>query len=262
MAVKAYSHNLGAHATMSSIDLCSLRVEQLRALRANMWLLSPPCQPYSRQGLQLGGADKRAGALAHMIGVLEHCAADVLPLYLLLENVVGFESSGMRQQLYRVLVGRGYAVRELWASPAQFGVPNQRTRYFLLARRTAHGAAAAALTADAADAASSTQPATAADQPAVAEPAVDQPAAAAEPATADPSAAEPAAAAVAAAAASCPLLSDFAAPPASIAPHLLVPAVLQEAFERGEPLATPKGEVAADVQRSCDPLQATARDRT
>ena len=28
-------------------------------------------------------------------------------------------------------------VREVWASPAMIGVPNQRTRYFLLARRGA-----------------------------------------------------------------------------------------------------------------------------
>ena len=250
VAVKAYSHNLGEHATMSSIDLCSLRVEQLRALRANMWLLSPPCQPYSRQGLQLGGADKRAGALVHMIGVLERCPADVLPLYVLLENVVGFESSGMRQQLHQTLTGRGYSIRELWASPAQFGVPNQRTRYFLLARRTSHGVtptAAASESVGATVTSADTESTAAKPAGAAAEPT------AAEPASAEPAAAEP----VAAAAAACPLLSDFAAAPAPIAPLLLSPAVLRETFERGEQLATPKGEVSAEVQQACDPLQVT-----
>ena len=35
----------------------------------------------------------------------------------------------------RALRARGYTWRELWASPVHVGVPNQRTRYFLLARR-------------------------------------------------------------------------------------------------------------------------------
>jgi tRNA (cytosine38-C5)-methyltransferase len=48
---------------------------------------------------------------------------------------VGFESSGIRRDLHRVLTRRGYHMRELWVSPAQLGIPNQRTRYFLLASR-------------------------------------------------------------------------------------------------------------------------------
>jgi tRNA (cytosine38-C5)-methyltransferase len=87
------------------------------------------------QGLQLGQLDKRASALLHLIEVLQSCGPDVLPTYLLLENVVGFESSGTRCQLHAALRSRGFAICELWASPAQFRVPNQRTRYFLLARR-------------------------------------------------------------------------------------------------------------------------------
>ena len=53
------------------------------------------------QGLQLGGSDKRASALSHLIELLRHCELAALPAFLLLENVVGFESSGMRHTLYQ-----------------------------------------------------------------------------------------------------------------------------------------------------------------
>eukprot|EP00966_Prymnesium_polylepis_P322986 7379210-Prymnesium_polylepis.1 len=195
---------------MSSIDLKSLRVEQLQRLAANMWLLSPPCQPYSRQGQQLGGADKRAGALTHIIDILEGCPSSVLPLYVLLENVVGFESSGMRQELHAALVRRGYSVRELWASPVAFGVPNQRTRYFLLARRTSEGEGSSAAVAakGGTDAAAAVAAEPAATEPAaiagttsasdafvsIESPAAESAAAPVQPSAAEPSAAEPSAA--------------------------------------------------------------------
>lgn len=47
-AVKTYRHNLG-HTPSSSVDICGVSVDQLSRLRANAWLLSPPCQPFTRQ---------------------------------------------------------------------------------------------------------------------------------------------------------------------------------------------------------------------
>ncbi|KAL1526486.1 hypothetical protein AB1Y20_015196 [Prymnesium parvum] len=205
-ANETYAHNL--RSAVSAADLRGVSVQQISQLHAEMWLLSPPCQPYSRQGLQRGSADGRAAALSHLIGVLQHAPAHVLPLYLLLENVVGFESSGMRASIYATLRQRGYSVREAWASPAHFGIPNQRTRYFLLARRTSEGSAGPS-----------------------------------------DSASPPEAAAAAPA-----LLSDFTPPPPPIAPLLLSPCDLQAAVEREAPLAPPRGEVPAEVQERCRPL--------
>jgi len=152
-AVRTYRHNHPG-TPVSTANIGSLKSAELVALAGDCWLLSPPCQPYTRQGLQLGIADGRSSALTHLVDLLERAggegegegkgegegvaAADGAPLLpdsLLLENVVGFESSPMRQRLHAVLVARGYHVREVWASPAHFGVPNQRTRYFLLASR-------------------------------------------------------------------------------------------------------------------------------
>ena len=142
---KAFDQDTAANATymhnhpdtpVSTADLAKLKPSSLPgAAEANsLWLLSPPCQPYTRQGLQLAGKDKRASALEHLIDMLE-LDATLLPWALLLENVVCFESSTSRARLHALLTRAGYCVREVWASPAMLGIPNQRTRYFLLARR-------------------------------------------------------------------------------------------------------------------------------
>lgn len=51
--------------------------------------MSPPCQPYTRIGLQQGSVDARAKSFLHLLNVLgemEH-----KPKYILVENVKGFE---------------------------------------------------------------------------------------------------------------------------------------------------------------------------
>ena len=133
-ALRCYRHNL-ADTKTSGADIVSLSVASLETFGADTWLLSPPCQPFTRQGHMQGADDKRSSALMHVISLLRDAPDGALPDYLLLENVVGFESSTARAALLTPLRARGYRTRELWVSPSDVGVPNQRTRYFLLARR-------------------------------------------------------------------------------------------------------------------------------
>ena len=58
------------------------------------------------------------------------------PQYLLIENVKGFRESSMRSKVVETLTSLKYDIREILLSPTQFGIPNQRTRYFLMARST------------------------------------------------------------------------------------------------------------------------------
>ena len=133
-ALRVYRHN-HCDTPTSGADIVSLSVTQLEAFAADTWLLSPPCQPFTRQGHMLGAADGRTSALLHIVSLLRDAPDGVLPAYLLLENVVGFESSSARAALLSTLLSRSYHTRELWVSPSDVGIPNQRTRYFLLARR-------------------------------------------------------------------------------------------------------------------------------
>ncbi|KAG0212573.1 tRNA (cytosine-5-)-methyltransferase [Mortierella sp. GBA30] len=56
------------------------------------------------------------------------------PTYLFLENVKNFETSRSRERLVILLHKMGYVFRECLLAPHNFGVPNDRLRYFLMAR--------------------------------------------------------------------------------------------------------------------------------
>lgn len=53
----------------------------------------------------------------------------------MLENVKGFELSTARKLLIDILTSAGYLYQEFLLSPHQFGIPNSRTRYYLIAKR-------------------------------------------------------------------------------------------------------------------------------
>jgi site-specific DNA-cytosine methylase len=93
--------------------------------------MSPPCQPFTRQGQQKDDADLRSAGLLHLIEIL--AAIEAPPVALAVENVAGFERSHCRQMLTAVLKHRGYHIEEHMLSPWQVGVPLERMRYYLLA---------------------------------------------------------------------------------------------------------------------------------
>lgn len=97
-----------------------------------MLLMSPPCQPHTRQGLQRDMEDKRSSALSHICTLIPQC--DSLQ-YVLMENVKGFEGSQARQQFIEALEEGGFYWREFILTPTQFNVPNTRHRYYCIARR-------------------------------------------------------------------------------------------------------------------------------
>merc|ERR1711887_300447 len=58
-----------------------------------------------------------------------------LPRYIVLENVKFFERSETCKMLLVALKERGFIFRQFLISPTDLGVPNQRARYFLIAKR-------------------------------------------------------------------------------------------------------------------------------
>ncbi|KAL6050121.1 C-5 cytosine-specific DNA methylase [Balamuthia mandrillaris] len=131
VANKIYAHNLGLVPKTRNLE--SVTAKELDKYKADLFLLSPPCQPYTRQGCQRGSEDPRARSFLHLIGLLPRLASP--PDYLLVENVVGFEASTTRTVLVEQLTACGYGYQEFHLSPTHFGIPNQRLRYFLVARR-------------------------------------------------------------------------------------------------------------------------------
>jgi tRNA (cytosine38-C5)-methyltransferase len=92
-----------------------------------VWLLAPPCQPYTRQGLQKHSADGRARSFLRLLEMLKQLPCQ--PRYLLLENVVGFETSDTHQGMLQILSDSGYKVQEFVLTPTQYAFPYSRPRY-------------------------------------------------------------------------------------------------------------------------------------
>ncbi|KAL4065771.1 S-adenosyl-L-methionine-dependent methyltransferase [Scleroderma yunnanense] len=135
-ACHVYAANFGCK-IVHKADISGLIAAQLSKLQADLWLLSPACQPYTVLNPDAKGAvDPRAQSFLHLINnVLPELAAEQAhPRYILIENVAGFQDSDTRHYLLSVLGRLRYDVAEFILNPLQFGVPNSRSRYYLLAK--------------------------------------------------------------------------------------------------------------------------------
>ncbi|KAH9289696.1 hypothetical protein KI387_033813, partial [Taxus chinensis] len=131
IANEVYRHNFGHSPCQTNIQ--SLTAAQLDKLKAHAWLLSPPCQPYTRQGLQKDAEDARAYSFLKIMELMPLMLYP--PTKLFVENVVGFESSITHKQLMEVLEKIGFTIQEFILTPLQFSVPYSRPRYFCLAKK-------------------------------------------------------------------------------------------------------------------------------
>lgn len=131
-ALEVYRHNFPAHSVRQA-DLERISAWELTVCAADLWWLSPPCQPYCERGRQRDLDDHRAQSLLHLLEILTHLPAAKLPRHLALENVVGFTASQARQRLLATLESRGYSLQEITLCPTQLGVPSRRPRYYLAA---------------------------------------------------------------------------------------------------------------------------------
>ncbi|KXN65305.1 S-adenosyl-L-methionine-dependent methyltransferase [Conidiobolus coronatus NRRL 28638] len=130
IANKVYQNCFGAKPSNRVINV--LTAKELDKFNANCWLMSPPCQPYTRGGKQLDLEDNRTQALKNLINLLPQLKAK--PEFIMLENVVNFETSQSRDLLIEELKKLNYNIIEYLVTPIDIGVPNERPRYFLMAR--------------------------------------------------------------------------------------------------------------------------------
>lgn len=137
VANHTYEHNFGLKPVSSNLE--HRTATYFSKLNTDLWLLSPPCQPYTRGGKMLDDQDERATALLHLINVLDEISNP--PKWIFLENVLNFEVSRSRHRLMEVLARRGYRVKEFLVSPMDpwVNIPNDRLRYYLAAERLQEG---------------------------------------------------------------------------------------------------------------------------
>ena len=112
-----------------------LPVEYFEKLDAEAWLLSPPCQPFTRGGKRMDDEDPRSTGFLHLLNVLGKMKNP--PRYIFLENVLNFEISRTHGRMIEVLRTLGFRVEEYLVEPTDpwVGIPNARLRYYLAATR-------------------------------------------------------------------------------------------------------------------------------
>ncbi|XP_052659335.1 tRNA (cytosine(38)-C(5))-methyltransferase isoform X3 [Harpia harpyja] len=138
LANEVYKHNF-PRTPLWAKTIEGITLKEFDRLSFDMILMSPPCQPFTRLGLQGDISDPRTKSFLYILDILPRLQK--LPKYLLLENVKGFESSFARSELLRMLATCGFKYQEFLLSPTcacgfclQLGIPNSRLRYFLIAK--------------------------------------------------------------------------------------------------------------------------------
>ena len=104
--------------------------------KADVWTLSPPCQPYTTtaNARQRDDEDPRAEGFLALCDILSQLSEP--PRHIMLENVKGFVGSKSLAKWKAALRGQGFTWRQYLMSPVDLGIPNNRTRYYMIAERS------------------------------------------------------------------------------------------------------------------------------
>ena len=116
-----------------------LKIEEIKKCKADMWLLSPPCQPFTLGGGRrsaTGDSDNRCKSFTHIVKILSDLSEESQPRWIIIENVSQFAESETVLAFKNVLVAAHYNHKEVITSPISVGIPYQRKRYYLLCSKT------------------------------------------------------------------------------------------------------------------------------
>ncbi|MEZ4320997.1 MAG: DNA cytosine methyltransferase [Myxococcota bacterium] len=135
--VAAIDHDESAHRTYTAnfdhpayrLNLVSVKAERLAAFEADVWWMSPPCQPFTVRGARRDVHDRRCESLLHVLEIVR----ELRPRVVLLENVPGFAGSLAHARVREALEGWSIAEGD-WCASA-LGVPMERRRFYLVAVR-------------------------------------------------------------------------------------------------------------------------------
>jgi site-specific DNA-cytosine methylase len=112
-------------------NLESIRLEELERHQADLWWMSPPCQPYTIRGAQRDLDDPRSKSFLRILDGIQQ----LKPHAIALENVPWFEGSQAHALLLKNLRQLDYSVRQRQLCPTELGIPNLRKRFYLIACR-------------------------------------------------------------------------------------------------------------------------------
>lgn len=134
VANTCYEHNFPS-LKVTRVNIEHLPQEFYEKKAWDAWLMSPPCQPFTRGGKLLDDEDARSTGFLYLTGILEKMKNP--PKYLFIENVLNFEVSRCHDRFISVISQLGYRIHEFLVTPNDsfIGIPNDRLRYYLAAIR-------------------------------------------------------------------------------------------------------------------------------
>lgn len=140
LCAHVYRHNFPDNRYLTKPIEKLLTVDQMIQWSADILLMSPPCQPHSRQhdNNNRDLDDPRSQSFLHICQLIKQLPTSSLPKLIFVENVVGFEASASRRIWMDALRQQNYQVGEFHLSPTQVGIPNDRPRYFCVAVLESH----------------------------------------------------------------------------------------------------------------------------
>jgi tRNA (cytosine38-C5)-methyltransferase len=130
--------SISSRKPLKSVRIEQITVQDLLNWNANLWMMSPPCQPHTRQHENQANDihDTRSDSFLHICQLLQNLEPSTAkPSIIVLENVVGFESSNSFHIWMQSLSSCNYAISQFHLQPTQVGIPNDRPRYYCLAVR-------------------------------------------------------------------------------------------------------------------------------
>lgn len=132
VANTCYEHNFPT-LKVTRVNIEHLPIEFYEKKAWDAWLMSPPCQPFTRGGKLLDDEDARSTGFLYLIGIIEKMKNP--PKYLFIENVLNFEVSRCHEKFISVISKLGYRILEFLVTPNDkfIGIPNDRLRYYLAA---------------------------------------------------------------------------------------------------------------------------------
>lgn len=113
VANDVYKHNFPGIQIINR-NIQSLTAKEIRELDVDTVLMSPPCQPFSRNGKYLDENDPRTNSFIYFIDLLGHLEKIN---YILMENVKGFECSTVRNLFVNKLKECNFDFQELSFKP-------------------------------------------------------------------------------------------------------------------------------------------------
>jgi DNA (cytosine-5)-methyltransferase 1 len=126
-ALAVYQRNFPHRSRCGTIE--SLPTSFFQEVQADLWWLSPPCQPFTRRGERRDLDDARCASFVHVVQQIDQ----LVPKYVALENVPEFAGSRAHAWLRETLDRRDYRVLETVVCPSELGLPNRRRRFYLVA---------------------------------------------------------------------------------------------------------------------------------